>query len=73
MQIDMTNPDTIEAGKQYARDHGRQAWVNLCEAWGMDQDYSQRVKDIFLAGLAMGFVEGLRAMRDTVNAQSIEA
>lgn len=60
----VTNGECVRAGKEYAAKHGREAWENLCQAWGMDPTYSIRVREIFVAGLAMGFVEALKMVRD---------
>lgn len=60
----LSNAECVEAGREFATKHGEEAWINLCAAWGMDATYSHRVKVTFLAGLAMGFVEALKMVRD---------
>lgn len=62
----ITNGECVEAGKQFAKLHGDEAWRNLCQAWEMDEIHP-RVKEIFVAGLAMGFVEALKTVRDASN------
>lgn len=60
----ISNADCVAAGKLFADQHGEEAWRNLCEAWHMPQTF-RREKETFLAGLAMGFVEALKIVRDS--------
>jgi len=62
----ITNAECVDLGKHFAETHGDDAWNALCDSWGMDRNYSQRVKAIFIAGLAMGFVEALKSVRDGI-------
>lgn len=62
----VTNGNCVQAGKLWVDKHGVECWINLCIAWNMPQTLKhEKSKDIFLAGLAMGFVECLKFVRDT--------
>ncbi len=61
----ITNGDCVQAGKIFADTHGDEAWRRLCEAWCMSDNAPK--KEVFLAGLAMGFVEALKTVRDSPN------
>ncbi len=60
----LTNGMCIAAGAEFARNNGETAWNALCDSWGMDRNDSKR-EEIFVAGLAMGFAECLKVVRDT--------
>ncbi len=62
--IHPTNGECVAAGAEFARNNGEEAWNALCDSWGMDRNDSKR-EEIFVAGLAMGFVECLKIVRDT--------
>lgn len=62
----MTNAECVEASKEFAAKYGEEAWIKLCEAWEVDSTYSPRVKEFFIAGMAIGFVEALKMVRDAV-------
>lgn len=59
----LDNRECVQAGKEFAKLHGDEAWAKLKEAWGITS-VKPGVREVFIAGLSMGFVEALKMVRD---------